>query len=76
MPKCIECGTKQARIGKKFGYAADLLCSQKCAVDFVMSRVMDYELCEVCGQWVIVCGGCSEEQSRRIELGLKKKAED
>ena len=61
-PKCIVCEEKPARIGKAFGYSADIICSQKCAVDEFMIRCMDIELCEICGEWTEVCGNCEVEE--------------
>jgi hypothetical protein len=57
-PLCVVCHEKPARIGKIHGYQKDLICSQKCAVSYFMNKAMDFTLCNVCGEWDEVCGGC------------------
>lgn len=61
-PLCVVCHEKPARIGKKRGgYPANLVCSQKCALNDFLMRQMDTILCPICGEWELVCGGCDEE---------------
>ena len=59
-PLCAVCHDKPARIGKKDGYPANLVCSQKCALQDFLIRAMDFKLCDICGEWLEVCGGCEE----------------
>lgn len=60
-PLCVVCRTKPARIGKKTGgYPANLVCSHKCALNFLLEHVMDYKLCSICKEWEEVCGGHDE----------------
>lgn len=57
-PMCVVCQEKKARIGKKDGFPADILCSQKCAANYFLQNCNDLELCKVCGEWTEVCGSC------------------
>jgi hypothetical protein len=59
-PLCVVCHEKPARIGRKQGFTANLVCSQKCALFEFLNRHMDSTQCEVCGEWLEVCGGCEE----------------
>jgi hypothetical protein len=55
MIHCVYCNEKQARIGKKEGFFANVFCSMRCALKEALQRRIDLHFCHTCRDWDIHC---------------------